>query len=55
MGKSKRLVRVITTTKSGTVAQYEPVDQPGNRYMPLIENEENVEKFEVIGNQLTLI
>lgn len=54
MGKSKKLVRVLTTTSTGAVAQYEPVDEPGHIYLPLIENGKNVEKFEILGEQLSL-
>lgn len=43
MGKKKRLVRVLATTETGAVVQYEPLDELGNIYMSLIENGKNVE------------
>lgn len=54
MGKRKELVRVLTTTELGAVAQYELFDKPGITFMPLIENGKNVEFFEILGNQLSL-
>lgn len=53
MGKRKKLVRVLTTTESGAVAQCELVDKPGVVFMPLIEGGKNVEDFEILGNQLS--
>lgn len=55
MGKKKRLVRVLTMTESGAIAQYELVANPGQIFMPLIVDGENVEKFEIIGEQLKMI
>lgn len=55
MGKNKKLVRVLSTTSTGAVAQHEPIDNPGSRYMPLIEEGKNVEHFEILGEQLSLI
>ena len=49
MGKKKRLIRILSMTDAGAVAQYELADDPGNIYMPLIENGKNVEQFEIIG------
>ena len=49
MGKRKKLVRILSMTESGAVAQYESVDEPGNIYMPLIVDGKNVEQFEIIG------
>ena len=54
MGKKKKLVRILSTTEAGAVAQYELVDELGVIYMPLIENGKNVEKFEILGEQLNL-
>lgn len=54
-GKERQLVRILRQTSTGAVAQYEPVNQPGKIYMPLIENGENVEKFELAeGEQLDI-
>lgn len=53
-GKSKRLIRVLTITESGAIAQYEVVGEEGIVYMPLIENGKNVEEIEIIGEQTTL-
>ncbi|WP_034639636.1 hypothetical protein, partial [Desulfofalx alkaliphila] len=47
-GKRRQLVRILRQTSTGAVAQYEPVEEPGNRYMPLIENGKNVERFELV-------
>lgn len=55
MGKKKRLVRVLTITETGAVAQYEFADEPGIIYIPLIENGKNVDTFEIIGEQLSLL
>ena len=46
VGKSKKLVKVLKTTETGAVVLYEPADEPGKIYMPLIENGKNVENFE---------
>jgi len=54
MGKRKKLVRVLSTTETGAIAQYEFIDEPGVIYMPLIVNGKNVEKFEILGEQLNL-
>lgn len=54
MGKNKKLVRVLTMTEDGAVAQYEFLNEPGNVYMSLIEEGRNVEKFEIIGEQISL-
>ncbi|MDU4890985.1 MAG: hypothetical protein E6344_18210 [Clostridium sp.] len=48
--KGKQLVNILSFTKSGAVKQYEPVDRPGYRIMPLIENGKNIEEFKVIEN-----
>lgn len=55
MGKKKRLVRILATTETGAVVQYEPLDEIGNTYMPLIENGKNVEDFEIVGEQMSLL
>lgn len=49
MGKKKRLVRVLATTETGVVVLYEPLDELGNIYMPLIKDGKNVEDFEIVG------
>lgn len=47
-GKKRRLVRVLQVTEDGAVAQYEPIDEPGHIYMPLIGPDgKNVEQFEI--------
>lgn len=50
MGKKKRLVRVLATTETGVVVLYEPLDELGNIYMPLIKDGKNVEDFEIVGD-----
>ena len=50
-GSKKKLVNILSFTETGAIKQYEPYDQPGNRFMPLIENGKNVEKFEIIENK----
>ena len=50
-GKKKRLINILSFTETGAVKQYEPYDQPGNRFMPLVENGKNVEKFEIVENE----
>lgn len=50
-GKKKQLVNILSFTETGAVKQYEPYDQPGNRFMPLVENEKNVEEFRIIENK----
>lgn len=50
-GKKKQLVNILSFTETGAVKQYEPYDQPGNRFMPLVENGMNVEKFEIVENE----
>ncbi|WFA10360.1 hypothetical protein [Tissierella sp. Yu-01] len=55
MGKNRKLVRVLTMTESGAIVQYELVDEPGKVYMPLIVKGKNVERFEILGEQLTLL
>lgn len=54
MGKKKKLVRILTMTETGAVAQYEFLNEPGNVYIPLIEEGRNVEEFEIIGEQISL-
>ena len=54
MGKKKELVKILSITETGAVAQYELVDEPGTVYMPPIINGKNVEKFEILGEQLSL-
>lgn len=54
MGKKKSLVRVLSTTATGAVAQYESLDAPGIIYMPLIEDGKNIECFEIVGVQINL-
>ncbi|CAK7083124.1 hypothetical protein [Tissierella sp.] len=54
MGKKKTLVRILSMTDTGAVTQYELVDEPGNKYMPLIVDGKNVEEFEILGEQLNL-
>ena len=54
MGEEKQLVRILTILENGAVAQYELVDEPGIVCMPLIENDRNVDSFEIIGDQLML-
>lgn len=55
MGKKRKLVNILTTTETGAVAQYEPVDEPGNRFMPLIVDGKNVETFEIVkGEQISM-
>lgn len=50
-GKKKQLVNILSFTETGAVKQYEPYDQPGNRFMPLVENGKNVEEFRIIENK----
>ena len=50
-GKKKQLINILSFTETGAVKQYEPYDQPGNRFMPLVENGKNVEKFEIVENE----
>lgn len=54
-GKRKELIRVLAMTESGAVAQYETMDKTGDIYMPLIVDGENVEEFEIIGEQITMM
>lgn len=49
--KGKQLVRILRITETGAIALYEPVDEPGNLYMPLIENGKNVEEFKFIDQK----
>ena len=53
-GKRKEWVRIKRITETGAVAQYEPYDEPGNKYMPLIIDGKNVEEFKIIGRQLSM-
>lgn len=48
MSKKKKLVKIISLTEDRAIAQYEPVDEPGNIYMPLIANKKNVEDFQIV-------
>ena len=50
-GKKKQLVNILSFTETGAVKQYEPYDQPGNRFMPLIIDSKNVEEFKIIENK----
>lgn len=54
-GKRKELIRVLAITESGAIAQYETMDKVGKIYMPLIVDGENVEEFEIIGEQTTMM
>ncbi|MEW8993088.1 hypothetical protein [Clostridium sp.] len=54
-GKRKEIVNILSFTETGAVKQYEPVEYPGRRFMPLIENGKNIDKFEIIEDfQLSL-
>lgn len=50
-GKKRKLIKILRLTETGAVAQYEPVDEPGMIFAPLIENGKNVEEFEIIKNE----
>lgn len=47
----KRLIKVIRFTASGAIAQFEYVDEPGNKFMPLIVDGKNVEVFEKVSEK----
>ncbi|GEM_PF-1799241 len=54
-GKRKEIVNILSFTETGAVKQYEPVEHPGRRFMPLIENDKNIEEFQIIEDfQLNL-
>lgn len=55
MGEGKKLVRILATTSTGAVMTYELVDKPGVTHRALIENGKNAEKFEILGEQLSLL
>ena len=50
-GKKKQLVNILSFTETGAVKQYEPYDQPENRFMPLIIDGKNIENFEIVKNK----
>ncbi len=54
-GKRRQIVKVLRYTNTGAVAQYEPVNEPGSRYMPLVIDGENIESFEPVKDRQLLL
>lgn len=53
--KRKRVVEIGALTETGAIANYYPVNEPGNWYMPLIVDGKNVEEFRIINEQLSIL
>ena len=47
----KRLIKVVRFCSTGAIAQFEYLDEPGNRFMPLIVDGKNVEIFDKVSEK----